>query len=72
MFSLPRFLTRKGISKKSGGVGPVQLQPVTIADVETLTDRRSKALKHLIRVNHKTNALIYHELEFHNHTVHVS
>jgi hypothetical protein len=59
-------------SSTSTGSRVIELPLVEVHDVETIPNKRAKALKHLIRVNHTNNALIDHGLEFHNHMIHVS
>ncbi|KAL9024766.1 MAG: hypothetical protein Q9180_007816, partial [Flavoplaca navasiana] len=62
-FRLPRFLS-------SGNSTAINVQPVEVHDVEIKHDKRARTLKHLLRLNHVNNAIIYHDLEFHNHTAH--
>ncbi|KAL8666940.1 MAG: hypothetical protein Q9168_007393, partial [Polycauliona sp. 1 TL-2023] len=63
-FRLPRFLS-------SSNSAAVSIDPVEVHDVEIQHDKRARTLKHLLRLNHVNNSIIYHELEFHNHTAHI-
>ncbi|KAL8712449.1 MAG: hypothetical protein Q9220_003297 [cf. Caloplaca sp. 1 TL-2023] len=63
-FRLPRFLA--GTSNSA-----IDVKPVEVHDVETLQDKRARTLKHLLKLNHVNFSVIYHELEFHNHTAHI-
>jgi len=49
----------------------IDIPPVEQHDVETNTDRRARSLKHLLKANHVNYSILYHDLEFHNHNVHV-
>ena len=61
---LPRFL--------SGNAGnAVAIKSVSIHDIETKDDPCSRALKHLLKLNHVDHSILYHNLEFHNHIPHV-
>ena len=57
-------------SRRSGRV--VDLVPTQIHHVETAQDRPSRALKHLLRLNHVNNAILWNHRHFDNHTPHVS
>ncbi|KAF2674417.1 hypothetical protein BT63DRAFT_419709 [Microthyrium microscopicum] len=48
----------------------IKLPSVAIDDIETSTDRVARRLKHLILANHANHSILYHKLEFHNHTAH--
>ena len=63
-FRLPRFLS-------GGNNATIAVDPVEVHDVEIRSDKRSRTLKHLLRLNHVNNSIIYHDLEFHNHMAHV-
>ncbi|KAL8645184.1 MAG: hypothetical protein Q9226_007415 [Calogaya cf. arnoldii] len=63
-FRLPRF-------PSSGTSAAVDVKPVEVHDVEIQHDKRARTLKHLLRLNHVNNSIIYHDLEFHNHTAHI-
>lgn len=49
----------------------ITLKSVEIYDVETRQEKRSRTLKHLIKLNHANHAILFHDLEFHNHMPHV-
>ncbi|KAL8952955.1 MAG: hypothetical protein Q9222_001174 [Ikaeria aurantiellina] len=49
----------------------IDVKPVEVYDVEILQDKRARTLKHLLKLNHVTFSVIYHELEFHNHMSHI-
>ena len=50
----------------------IQVESVGIHDVETSQDRSARALKHLLKLNHVTFSICYHNLQYHNHMPHVS
>ncbi|SPN96777.1 uncharacterized protein DNG_00297 [Cephalotrichum gorgonifer] len=47
------------------------IPPPDVHDTETSPDRRARCLKHLLKANHATFAVIYHNLEFDNHNPHI-
>jgi hypothetical protein len=49
----------------------IDLPSVEIHDVETAAEKRPRTLKHLLKANHANFSIIYHKLQFHNHTPHV-
>ncbi|GKT83074.1 MGS207 protein [Colletotrichum tofieldiae] len=49
----------------------INIPAVQVHDVETDHDRRARCLKHLLRANHVNHSIIYHNLQFDNHTPHV-
>lgn len=49
----------------------IDIPAVQVHDVETDHDRRARCLKHLLRANHVNHSIIYHNLQFDNHTAHV-
>ena len=63
-FGIPRFLQRR-----SGAA--IEINPVAVHDVETNQEKRARTLKHLLKLNHANHAILYHHLQFHNHTAHV-
>ncbi|KAI4252308.1 MAG: hypothetical protein L6R42_008011, partial [Xanthoria sp. 1 TBL-2021] len=63
-FRLPRFLS-------SGSSAAVAVDPVEVHDVEIQHDKRARTLKHLLRLNHVNNSILYHDLEFDNHMPHI-
>ena len=64
--SVPKF----GLGRISGA-GAVNIQPVTVHDVETIPDKKARRLKHLLKLNHANFAILYNKLRFHNHIPHV-
>ena len=63
-FSIPRFL--------GGDAGAViDIKSETKHDVETKQEKRARTLKHLIKLNHASHSIVYHDLQFHNHMPHV-
>lgn len=50
---------------------PINLSNVAVHDIETLSDKRSRTLKHLVKANHYNHSIIYHNLQFHNHAPHI-
>jgi hypothetical protein len=49
----------------------IDLPSVEIHDVETAPEKRPRTLKHLLKANHINHALIYHNLQYHNHMPHL-
>lgn len=49
----------------------IDLPSVEIHDVETAPEKRPRTLKHLIKANHVNHAIIYHNLQYHNHMPHI-
>ena len=72
MFSLPTFKLPSFLSSDTRQYRTIALPPVPTHDVETLPDKRPRTLKHLLKANPPTHAIIYHNLQFHNHAPHVS
>ncbi|KAI5808092.1 hypothetical protein DFH27DRAFT_544370 [Peziza echinospora] len=51
----------------------VRLPPVEVVDVEQLHDKRDRAMRHLVRLNHLEHAVLYggyRGFKFHNHLPH--
>ncbi|GAB7348014.1 hypothetical protein MBLNU459_g5507t1 [Dothideomycetes sp. NU459] len=63
--ALPRWLT-----DSFSGPG-LDLPPVQVHDIEERPEKRARTLKHLLKANHINHSIIYHHLEFHNHTPHI-
>ncbi|KAL8860124.1 MAG: hypothetical protein Q9178_003388 [Gyalolechia marmorata] len=63
-FQLPRFL-------RSGDTAAITIDPVEVHDVEVHPVKRARTLKQLLKLNHANNAIIYHNLQFHNHMAHI-
>ncbi|KIV92275.1 hypothetical protein PV10_06730 [Exophiala mesophila] len=64
--SLPKLSFSRGWSGRA-----VNIPAVEIHDVEVLSDKRGRRLKHLLRLNHATFSILYNHLRFHNHTPHL-
>ena len=63
-FSVPRFL--------GGNPGTaIDLKSVDVHVVEIRQEKRARTLKHLLKLNHANHAIVYHDLQFHNHMPHV-
>jgi Questin oxidase-like len=67
-FGLPRFASF-GIT--SSAARPIKLPPTELINIEASADRTKRRLKHLIKANHANHSIIYHHLQFHNHTAHI-
>ena len=65
LFSIPT------IFKPRPGGGPINIQPVRTINVEVEKDRRGRSLKHLLKLNHANHAILFHDLQFHNHLPHI-
>ncbi|KAI9831886.1 MAG: hypothetical protein M1819_004608 [Sarea resinae] len=66
-FATKFFSSAAGAERKKG----VELASVEVHDIETAPEKRPRTLKHLIRLNHVTNSVMYHDLQFHNHAPHI-
>ena len=64
-FSWPRFLSRWG--QKS----VMHIPSVVPHDLENSPEKPTRALKHLLKLNHANHAILYNERQFHNHAPHV-
>ncbi|KAL2037690.1 hypothetical protein N7G274_009635 [Stereocaulon virgatum] len=63
-FSIPRIL--------GGNPGSIiDIKSVDIHDVETQHEKRARTLKHLLKLNHAKHAILFHNLQFHNHMPHI-
>ncbi|KAK5990788.1 hypothetical protein PT974_09061 [Cladobotryum mycophilum] len=49
----------------------IDLPSVEIHTIETNPDRRARCLKHLLKANHVNYSIIYNNLQFDNHNVHI-
>ncbi|KAI1425326.1 cell cycle checkpoint protein RAD17 [Xylaria sp. FL1777] len=52
-------------------VRSIDLPAVEVHNVETAPEKRARTLKHLLRANHINHAILFHQLEFHNHMPHI-
>ena len=64
---LTRFISNALTSSSDG----IALPKVAIHDIEENPDKRARTLKHLVKANHINHAIIYHNLQFHNHAPHI-
>ncbi|KAL7819996.1 cell cycle checkpoint protein RAD17 [Trichoderma gracile] len=55
----------------SGRPKSIDLPPVEIHHIETIADRRARCLKHLLKANHANYAILFNNLRFDNHNVHI-
>lgn len=60
-----------GFGSRPSNLPTIELPSVEIHDVETAAEKRPRTLKHLIKANHVNYSIIYHNLRFHNHSVHI-
>jgi hypothetical protein len=74
MFSsfLPLGIPKFGFGKTAHSGIPINIPSVQVHDSETASDKRGRSLKHLLKLNHVNFSILYHHLQFHNHTPHVS
>ena len=49
----------------------IDIAPVKTHNVEVEKDKRARSLKHLLKLNHASHSILYHDLEFHNHMPHI-
>ncbi|KKY19077.1 hypothetical protein UCDDS831_g05709 [Diplodia seriata] len=49
----------------------VRVEPEPVYAVEEMAEKRARTVKHLLQANHSIFSVIYHNLEFHNHTPHI-
>lgn len=66
-FSIPFSIPKFGF----GTSGGINLPSVRIHDVETTSEKKARALKHLLKLNHVNHAVLHNDLRFHNHLPHV-
>ena len=52
-------------------VKTIDIRPVKVSDVEVQKDKEGRTLKHLLKLNHANHVILYHDLQFHNHTPHI-
>ncbi|KAI0152236.1 hypothetical protein F4776DRAFT_600727 [Hypoxylon sp. NC0597] len=55
----------------TGRTRTIDIPPVEVHNVETAAEKRPRTLKHLLKANHVNHAILYHNLEFHNHMPHI-
>ncbi|TWU74585.1 Cell cycle checkpoint protein rad17 [Metarhizium rileyi] len=49
----------------------IELPAAKVHHIETDTDRRARLLKHLLKANHVNYSVVYNQLRFDNHNVHI-
>ncbi|EXJ92936.1 hypothetical protein A1O3_01492 [Capronia epimyces CBS 606.96] len=64
--SVPKFGFRRAPASQ-----PIDIPSVEVHDVEVSSEKRGRRLKHLLKLNHATFAILYNHLRFHNHTPHI-
>ena len=67
-FTIPLSVPRLSFRRTSN---VINIPSVTIHDVETATEKRDRRLKHLLKLNHASHSILFHNLRFHNHMPHV-
>ena len=61
---LPRFL--------GGNPGTaIDIKSVEIYDVDIKPEKPARTLKHLLKLNHAKHAILFNDMQFHNHMPHV-
>lgn len=70
MLSFPTFLSFRSIFKPRDAKA-IRVEAVETYNIETERDKRGRSLKHLLKLNHANHAILYHNLEFHNHLPHI-
>ena len=68
MLRLPNLFSYVGLG--SGGQA-VNIKSVPVHDVETLSDKKGRRLKHLLKLNHANYSILFNHLRFHNHSPHI-
>lgn len=73
MLKLPSFNPLSLLSYVSFGAGgkAIKVSSVPVHDLETLSSKRDRRLKQLIKLNHVQHAILYNHLRFHNHSPHL-
>lgn len=46
------------------------IPPVEAVEIDTAHEKAARALKHLLKLNHANNAILWNERRFHNHAPH--
>ena len=57
---------------RSQPIAPIPLDPVPTYEVETIRSDAARTLKHLLKLNHAKQSILYNKGRFHNHLPHVS
>lgn len=69
MFQIPSFKSLKLFSTREKQ--PIDVRPVKAHDLENAQEKNARALKHLLKLNHANNAILWNNRKFHNHAPHV-
>ncbi|EQL37522.1 hypothetical protein BDFG_01113 [Blastomyces dermatitidis ATCC 26199] len=68
-FSFPSI--KNLFSSVTGDPSAIKIDSVEIHDVETAKEKPTRALKHLLKLNHANYSILYHNDRFHNHMPHL-
>ena len=49
----------------------VELPPVKVYEIDAAQEKSARWLRHLLKLNHANNAILYNHRKFHNHAPHV-
>ena len=71
MFSLPSMPESITSLFKHRAEPGIRLDTVETHDVDANQGPSGKAIKHLLKLNHATYSLLYHDMGYHNHMAHV-
>ncbi|EPS26686.1 hypothetical protein PDE_01624 [Penicillium oxalicum 114-2] len=69
MFQIPSWKMSKLFSW--GENKPIDLPTVKVYDLENSEEKNTRALKHLLKLNHANHAILWNERKFHNHAPHL-
>jgi Questin oxidase-like len=65
---LSNLLSSVGLGRSSSAVN---IPSVPVHDIESLTSKRDRRLRHLLKLNHVQHSILYNHLRFHNHSPHL-
>ena len=68
-FSLPNI--KFGFGRSASSASNINLPSVTVHDTERGTKKSDRRLRHLLKLNHINHAILFNNLQFHNHTPHI-
>lgn len=70
--SISNFSLPFGIRLSRGDASSsIPLESVEIHDIEIRNEKRARALKHLLKLNHANHSILFNHNRFHNHMPHV-
>lgn len=49
----------------------IDIEHVEVHNIDTGRDKLARTIKHLIKLNHAKHAILFHDMQFHNHAPHV-